>query len=343
MKLRLDQLAATVAEQLGSVYLVSGDETLLTNEAADTIRSACRAAGYLERTLLSADRGFNWADLDGELSGLSLFSDKRLVELRLPSAKPGKKGSEAISGAAARLPPDTVLLIQCPKLDKGAARSAWVSAIETAGIHVQTWPIDNNEFPSWVAARMRARGLEPARDAVLALCARVEGNLLAADQEIEKLWLQHGAGAIDADAIADGVGDSARFSVFRLADVALAGHTRKALRVLRSLRHEGAEPVLLLWSLTREIRSLYGIRHAVESGVQQATAINKARVWGARQGIVRAALGRHSVASLRRLLIAAELADRAARGRTLTGPWDHITGLVVALAGSAESGIRSAA
>ncbi|MEM8982539.1 MAG: DNA polymerase III subunit delta [Pseudomonadota bacterium] len=343
MKLRLDQLAAAVAEQLRSAYLISGDETLLANEAADTIRAACRAAGYVERTLLSADRGFNWADLDGELSGLSLFSEKRVVELRLPSAKPGKKGAEAISAAAANMPPDTVLLVQCPKLDKGAARSAWVAAIEAAGAHVQIWPIDNSEFPAWVSERMRARGLHPSRDAVLALCARVEGNLLAADQEIEKLWLQHGAGSIDTDAITDGVGDSARFNVFRLADVALAGHSRKALRVLRSLRHEGTEPVLLLWSLTREIRTLYAIRHAVESGAAQASAINKARVWGARQGIVRAALGRHSVTSLRRLLLAAEQADRAARGRAVVGPWDHITGLVVALAGSCTSTARSAA
>ena len=325
------------------MYLLSGDETLLLNDCADTVRAACREAGYDERIVLTADRGFDWQDFEAELAGMSLFNDRRLVELRMASAKPGKKAQDVLLRSAGRLPPDTVVLITVPKLDKTALKAPWVGALEARGTLVQVWPVDDGEFPAWVSARMRARGLSPDRDAVLAFCARVEGNLLAAAQEIDKLWLANGDGPIDAATVANEVGDNARFNVFKLADTALAGNQRKAFRVLRSLRLEGAEPVLVIWALTREIRTLYSLAHATASGTDLAGAMRGARVWGARQGLVRNALARHDRASLTALLRASELADRAARGRGRVAPWDHITGLVFGLAGASSDLARGAA
>lgn len=343
LKLRSDQLAASTAKSLSPVYLLSGDETLLLNECADTVRAACRAAGYTERVLLNVDRSFDWRDLNAELAGMSLFVERRLIELRMATVKPGKKGQEALLSACENLPPDTVLLIQAPRLDKTVLKTAWVSAVERAGVLVQVWPIDDSEFSTWVAARMRQRGLAPERDAVLAFCARVEGNLLAAAQEIDKLWLLNGEGPLSAETVAEQVGDNARFNVYKLADTTLAGQHRKAFRVLRSLRLEGVEPVLLLWALGREIRALYAIQVAVDGGADVGSAMKKARVWGQRQGLVRGALARHDTASLAELLVATERADRAARGRGQVDVWDHITGIVFALAAGRESTVRGAA
>lgn len=343
LKLRADQLAADTATAIRPVYLLSGDETLLVNEAADTLRAACRRDGFSERVVLNADRGFDWSEFEAELNGLSLFNDRRIVELRLPSAKPLKKGKEALVRAVERPAADTVLLVLAPKLDKTAQKADWVSAIDAVGAHVQIWPIDDSEFASWVAARMRGRGLEPTRDAVHAFCARVEGNLLAAAQEIDKLWLHNGDGPVSVECIAATVGDNARFNVFKLADTVLSGHQRKAFRVLRALRLEGAEPVLVTWALTKEIRTLYSLAVATSRGQDQAAAMRSARVWGTRQGLVRAAMARHTQASLTALMYAAAAADRAARGRGSADVWDHITGLVFALSGGASEARRGAA
>ncbi len=343
MKLRPDQLAADAARSLRPVYVVSGDEPLLVNECADVLRGACRDAGFSERIALTVDRSFDWRDLDAEASGMSLFAEQRLLELRLASAKPGKKGAEALLRYAERPAADTVLLVLAPRMDKTTLKSAWATALEASGVLVQVWPIDDAELPAWVNQRMRARELEPERDAVLAFCARIEGNLLAAQQEIDKLWLNQGPGPVTTADIQERVGDNARFNVFKLVDTALAGHARKAFRVLRSLRIEGAEPVLILWALTRELRTLYALRHAMDAGNDVTSALKRARVWGARQGLVRAAVGRHSTDSLADLLKAAAAADSAAKGRSKIGVWDHLTGLVYALAGSAGQYSRGAA
>lgn len=332
MKVRPEQLEAALAKGLRPVYLISGDEALLVNEVIDEIRVAARRDGFTERSVHVVDRSFNFADLHNDGASMSLFGDKKLIELRLASARPGAKAAAVLLDYAADPPPDAVLIVQAPKMDKSAASTKWVKALESIGALIQVWPVAESEFPSWLAFRMRRLGLQPERDAVLALAARVEGNLLAAQQEIDKLWTLKGEGSVTIDDIESMVTDSARFNVFKLVDTALAGDSAKCLRVLRGLREEGVEPVIIAWALAREIRSLFSMAVAQADRTPMQTVLANARVWGSRQGIVRAALSRHDRRSLATLLQASEFADRAVKGRAGTPAWDVLLGLCTGLA-----------
>lgn len=336
MKIRADQLDRHLSGALASVYLVSGDEALLVSEALDQIRAGCREHGYTERSVHTVERGFDWSELQADGASMSLFAEKRIVELRLSSAKPGTEGARVLTAWCERPAEDTVLLISAPKMDKTVLGTKWAKAVDAAGAIIQIWPINDAEFGSWLAARMRGMGLQPDRDAVLALGARVEGNLLAAKQEIEKLWMQNGNGPVTANQIENLVSDNARFNVFKLVDAALAGQQQKSLRILSALRTEGIEAVIVAWALTREIRSLYGMSRLLANGTDMSTVLSRGRVWGARQGIVRTALGRHDEHSLARLLRGCAHADRAVKGRSANRPWDVLLGLTQALSMSRQ-------
>lgn len=332
MKLSPDQLPAHLSRSLASVYLVSGDEPLLAGEAGDAIRAAARAAGFTERSLQVAERGFDWDAFAASSANLSLFADKRLVEIRLPTGRPGTAGGAALSRLAESAIADTLLLVVTPKLDGGARAPAWVKSIERIGVHVAVWPVDSNRLPQWIGARMRARGLAPSREAVELLAERIEGNLLAASQEIEKLLLLAGPGPVDVDTVQQAVADSARFDLYQLGDVALRGDAPRALRILDGLRAEGVEPALVLWALARELRAVAAVACQVSAGRAVQQALGAARVWPKRRGLVQLALARHDAATLCALVVSASRAERVIKGQLDGRPWDRLAGLVAALA-----------
>lgn len=332
MKFSSDQLDSALRKNLLPCYLVTGDETLLVQRALDAIRQRAREQGFGSRELYVTGPGFDWAAPAASAASLSLFADRRIVELRLPTGKPGREGSAAIAELAGKAGEDVLLLVESAKLDKAGAGAAWVRAIEKRGAVVQVWPVSARDLPGWIGNEMRRAGLEPDREAVRLLAERVEGNLLAADQEIQKLRLLLGAGAVTAGDIAGAVADSSRYDVYLLVDAAVAGQGARAIRIVGRLRSEGVEPVILLWALKRELRSLAGIADRIEAGADVASALREARVWSSRQAIVRSCAGRRSAADLYRLLKVAQQADAAAKGQSDMDVWHLASEIVLGLA-----------
>ena len=327
MRLSADQLRGALGRGLRHVYLVSGDEPLTVGEAADAIRTAARAAGYTERTTFFIERGFSWDELRHSTQALSLFAERRLLELRMPSGKPDK-GAQAIIDIAANPPPDVITLIVTGKLDRKASDAPWVRAIEQHGAWVALWPVSVDALPGWLEGRARSLGLELAPAAGRLIVDRVEGNLLAAKQELEVLALLAEEGRIDEKLVMGAVGDSARFDVFQLAGAAAGGDAARALRVLVGLRNEGAEPTLVLWALVRELRGLWQARERTQSaggGWSQAAKPSPR------------ALRRAGRMPLAELLREAARADRTIKGITPGDAWSSITALTMGMAGALQA------
>jgi DNA polymerase-3 subunit delta len=331
LKINVNQLSSHLQKNLAPCYLVTGDEHLLVDEALDAIRGAAKEQGFLSRDLYVATTGFDWAALHSSSSNLSLFAEKRIVELRLPTGKPGRAGSQAIADLVENTDAELMLIISSPKLDRSAQSSKWAKAIDSKGVNVPIWPIDIRELPAWIAERMRRAGLQPDRGAVALIADRVEGNLLAANQEIEKLRLILGEGKVTADDVAAAVANSSRFDVFKLVDAALTGDAKRALKVLYGLRAEGVEPVIVVWALTRELRTLAGLTDVISQGTDLASGMQKVGVWRARQALLRSCIGRHQHGDFHRLLKAANLADQAAKGQSSGDPWQLSTDIVLGM------------
>lgn len=331
MKLTAKQLPSALNKTLLPCYLVTGDEHLLAQEALDAIRAAARRHGFGAREVHVAGSGFDWQELAAAAGSLSLFAEKRLLELKLPTGKPGREGSAAIVELADKLGEDLMLLVSAPRLDRHALSAKWVEALEKRGAVIQVWPVDLRELPGWIEGRMRGAGLVPDGQAVAMIAGRVEGNLLAAHQEIEKLKLLLGDGPVSSADVEQAVADSSRYDVFKLNDAAVAGDTARALRILGGLREEGVEPPLVAWALVRELRALAKLAHGVAQGVDLGTAMRKERVWPSRQNLVRACLRRHGPADLHRLLKIARTLDAAIRGQVDVDPWQLATELVFGL------------
>jgi DNA polymerase-3 subunit delta len=332
LKINANQLAGHLQKNLAPCYLVTGDEHLLVAEALDEIRDAARRNGFTSRDLHIATAGFDWADLRDSSANLSLFAERRLVELRLPTGKPGRAGSEAIVDLVTQTGPDLMLLVSGPKLDRSAQSAKWVKSIDASGVSIPVWPVGVRELPGWIAARMRQRGLQPDREAVAMIAGRVEGNLLAAGQEVEKLRLLLGEGPVTAGDVARAVADSSRFDVFKLVDAAMSGDARRALRILSGLQGEGVEPVIVVWSLSRELRTLASIADAVAQGSDLGAGMQKAGVWKNRQSLVRACVGRHQQGDFRRLIKLVGRADQAAKGQLRDDPWQLATQIIIEIA-----------
>jgi len=331
LKIKANQLPPHLQKNLASCYLVTGDEHLLVDEALDAIRAAARERGFTSRDLHVGIVGFDWAQLRDSSANMSLFAEKRIVELRLPTGKPGRVGSQAITDMVDRLDSDLMLIVSGPKLDRSAQSSKWVKTIESAGVNVQIWPIGLRELPGWIAERMRQAGLQPDRGAVALIADRVEGNLLAAGQEIEKLRLILGEGKVTADDVGNAVANSSRFDVFKLVDAALTGDAKRALRILSGLRAEGVEPVIVVWALTRELRTLANLTDTIAAGTDLASGMQKNGVWNNRQALVRSCIGRHQHGDFHRLLKAANQADQAAKGQLRADPWLLSTDIVMGI------------
>ena len=258
MKLTSDSLATHLAQRLLPAYLISGDEPLLSGEAADAVRARARAAGFSERELHFIERASDWDEVRASAGNLSLFGSRRLVEIRLASARPGAAGNAALVALLEARDPDLLLLVMAPRLDREAQSADWVRAIETHGAWLAVWPVEAGRLVDWLRGRCHKLGLEASAESLELLAARTEGNLLAAHQELSKLaWLLAADGAVTADTVLASVADSARFDVFQLGEAVLLGETTRALRMLAGLRAEGTEATLALWALTRALRDLW--------------------------------------------------------------------------------------
>lgn len=339
MKLSPERLAQHLRQPLLPVYLVSGDDVLLVMEAADAVRTAARAQGYETREVLDVERGFDWTVLAQAAQTLSLFGERRVLELRLASGRPGDAGARALTEYAAAPAPDTVLLIVSGKLDSSAQRTKWYRAIDAVGVLIPVWPLDAARLPGWIAGRMRALDMQPDADAVALLAERIEGNLVAAVQEIEKLRLLLGAGAVSAEDIHDAVVRSARYDVYSLVDSALGGNVVRTWRILEGLREEGVEPTLVVWAVARELRSLAAM--AADCGgapgrIEQVIAAQ--RVWQKRKPLVKRALQSHSLHDWQSYLRAAARCDRVIKGVAAGNIWDELLELCMAIAGVALPG-----
>jgi len=334
-QLRPEQLAKQLADTLAPVYFIHGDETLIVNECADAVRDAARTRGFSERQVFSVEPGFDWDNLLAAGDSLSLFSEQRLLELRLPTGKPGREGTRILREYAERPPEDTVLLIVSGKLEPAARRSKWAQALDKAGVSVTVWPVDINRLPAWIEQRMRLHRMQPDRDALRLIAERVEGNLLAAAQEIEKLYLLNGPGPLDLERVTELVTDSARYDVFGLVDAALGGDALHAQRILAGLRGEGVEPVLVLWALSREVRSLAGMARELHGGAGMAQVMASWHVWDKRKPLISGVLQRIRGRRWWSLMQHCAYIDRVAKGRAAGSAWDELLQLTLRLAGVA--------
>jgi DNA polymerase III subunit delta len=331
LRVNADQLQAALRRTLAPVYLISGDEPLLVGEAADMVRAAARAAGYADRILFSIERGFDWEELRRESQALSLFAERRLFELRMPSGKPDK-GAQLITDLAARPPPDVVCLIIADKLDRKSSEAEWVRAIERHGVWVAVWPVSTSALPGWLDGRARALGVTLDPEAAQLIVERVEGNLLAAKQELDTLALLADGAPIGAELVLRAVGDSARYDVFQLAEAAAAGEAARALKVLVGLRNEGVEPTLILWALVREIRGLWQARER-----DRLSSALPPSGWNLAAKPSPRALLRLRKLPLARLLEEAGRADRTIKGLAAGDAWSAITALTMGLAGALQA------
>jgi DNA polymerase-3 subunit delta len=333
MKLRPEELSGQLSRGLLPVYLVAGDEPLQHREACDAIQAAARAQGYDEREVLEVDRGFDWSSLRAAASTLSLFASRRLIELRLKGGGPGRDGAEALKAHLEDPPPDTVLLIKAGKLDGGARRSAWFRRIDGLGAIVQVWPASPQELPRWIERRVGAMGLSIEPEAAILLAERMEGNLLAAAQEIEKLRLLQREGRVGLAEVAAAVGDSARYDVFDLSDALLAGDAGRTVRILQVLRAEAVDPVLIVWLLSRELRLLYGVARAQAAGRPSDAVMEKARIWSSRRDLYRQAARRFKPFDLGQLLSRCARCDRLVKGQERGALWTELIQLGIGLTG----------
>jgi DNA polymerase-3 subunit delta len=329
MKLSAEDLPRHLAKGLAPLYVIHGDAHLLSIEAADTIRAAARAAGHDEREVLIVEQGFKWAELRNSAQSLSLFSSRKLVELRIPSGKPGVEGAQALQDYCGQLHADTVTIVTLPRLDKTAQNSKWFTALTEHGVTIAAEEVTLNALPDWIAGRLQRQGQSADRDTLLFLAERVEGNLLAAYQEIQKLALLFPAGHLSFEQVKDAVMDVARYDVFKLSEAMLAGDAARFARILDGLRAEGEATVLILWALSEDIRALARVSRAAQQGGNIAAALREARVWGGRQKPMERAVRRLKPATAERALRRAAHLDKLIKGLRPGDAWDELLQLGV--------------
>lgn len=336
MKLPYYQLDAHLSKKLAPLYLLNGDDLLLVQEAADLIRASARAAGYTERLSLTIDTGTDWGKLlYTEAHSLSLFANKRIVECHLASAKPNAATSQILQDIANNPLADTLLLITTHKLDSKTEQTSWYKALDKTGVVIPIWPMTMEQLPTWMIQRAKKIGLTIFPDAAKHLAELVEGNSLAAAQEIEKLNLLHPGGTINLETIEKSITDNARFDIFGLVDCALSGNSKKSLRMLSSLEAESIEPILILWALTRECRNLAEMARQVKQGASLQSLFPKFRIWEKRQPAVRRFLQHHHQQSCWEMLIDAAKVDSLVKGATHGNSWEALQQLVLKISGNA--------
>ncbi|MFG6447942.1 DNA polymerase III subunit delta [Roseateles sp. BYS180W] len=353
MQIKADTLGAQLAKGLKPCYLIHGDEALLAQEAADSIRAAARQAGYSERHVFTVSGAhFDWAPVLATAQAMSLFADRQLIEIRIPSGKPGKEGSEALQRYAQAAPQDVLTLITLPRLDKTQLSSAWFTALEQWGVSLRVDPVERRELPAWIARRLAAQGQGVAassdgQQALEFFADRVEGNLLAAHQELQKLALLYPRGELTQAQIEAAVLDVARFDVFKLSEAVLSGQTARVLRMLHGLQAEGEAAVLVHWTLAEDIRALKRARDAMAEGKPLPLALREARVWGPKERLFERVLPQLDDHSLRALVQAAQVCDGIVKGlrhpEWPAEPWQALSRLALQLAQLGPQRSRTAA
>jgi DNA polymerase III subunit delta len=356
MQLRADQLQAHLEKSgrgLKPIYTIHGDEPLLAQEAGDAIRNAGRAAGYGERKVFAVSGAhFDWAGVLGAAQSLSLFAERQLIEIRIPNGKPGKDGSQALQTYCDGVNDDVLTLIHLPRLDRQQQTSAWFNALDAAGVVLRVDPVERKALPQWIAQRLAAQGQrledgEAGQHALAFFADRVEGNLLAAHQELQKLALLYPGGTLTFDQVEQAVLNVARYDVFKLGEAVLAGQTARALRMLDGLRAEGEAPVLVHWTLAEDIRALRRVKDAVLQGKPLPMALNEARVWGSKQRLFERLVPQLAEHTLAHLVQAASLCDGLVKGLRQpdwpSEPWDGLKRLALMVLQHTATGAKTGA
>ena len=333
VQLRPEALEAHLAKRLAPLYVIHGDEPLTALEAADAVRAAARRAGCEDREIFVVEQHFRWDGFIAANANLGLFGSRKLVDLRIPSGKPGLEGAAVLARYAENANPDNITLITLPRLDRATQSSAWFSALASAGVTVAVPAIDRAALPAWIASRLARNGQRGSRQTLAFLAERCEGNLLAARQEIDKLALLLPQGPLDQDAVLDAVADVARYDVFELSEAWLAGDAARMLRIVSMLR-EAAEPVtLVIWQLSEDLHALATLHESMRQGTALAIALRSVRVWGKRQSALERAARRVAPATTERLLHALAGLDALAKGIGSGDPWGAVTSTALLLCG----------
>lgn len=333
-KLNVEQLMKGLGKQLSPVYLITGDEPLMVQESCDAVRAAARDAGFNERELYHTDGGFQWPQLLHSANSMSLFAERKIIEVRVHNGKPGDAGSKAIVEYCRSPAEDNLLLLVCPKLERASQNSKWYKAVDSIGAVVTIWPINPKQLPRWIDQRLQRAGIRADSQAIDILASRVEGNLLAAAQEIEKLKLVAQDGFIDSQTMANAVVDSARYDVFGLVDKALGGNAQGAAATLNGLRGEGSEPTIILWALSREIRALMALKQALSSGQPLEAVARRHGIFDNRLPLIRDALQRLQAPTLHLLIKECAYVDRAIKGMAAGDCWGILLDVVLTLSGN---------
>jgi DNA polymerase-3 subunit delta len=329
MQLKLPQIATHLAKQLAPVYLLHGDEPLLQIEAAQAIREAAVCAGFTEREVMVAEAGFDWDAVTAANASMSLFGSRRVLDLRIPNGKPGTKGAEVLEAVGTNPSPDNVLLVTMPRLDRTAASSDWFAALDAAGVSVAIWPIERDDLPSWIAQRLARNGQRAAGDVLQFLADLTEGNLLAAQQEIDKLALLLPPGEVTQDDIEKVVAKVARYDSAELSVALLDGDVERVCRILDGLQAEGEGVQLVLWQIAEDTHALLGIAQAQRDGQSVATALRGARVWGKRQSAMERAARRIDGRALAKLVPELARLDKISKGIGKGEVWDETRAYVL--------------
>lgn len=328
-----DAFVTQLARGLAPLYVIHGEEALLALEAADALRRRARQAGYAEREVLTVEGAhFDWSQLTDAMSSVSLFASLKLLEIRIPGGKPGLEGGEALQRLAASPPPDTITLLQLPKLDRSQQKSKWFAALEKSAVITEAKPVGRHELPAWIARRLQRQGQTLGHDAASFFADRVEGNLLAAKQEIDKLALLYPQGELSLADIRDAVANVARFDVFHLSESWLAGDVARAARMLDGLEAEGEAPVLVLWSFTEDVRMLIKLGRGLKDGRSVRDMAGELRLWGDKQRLAEPALKRIGGARLMQALTECARIDRQIKGVAQGDAWHSLKRLAASLA-----------
>lgn len=329
--MKVDELPRALARGLSSLYVIHGDEALLALEAAQLIRDSARVAGYTEREVLTVETGFDWSRLAMSGNSFSLFAEKKMIDLRIPTGKPGVEGAKTLEAQARDLPPDTLILITLPKLDRTGLNSKWFSALAGAGEVIEARTIERNQLPDWINSRLARQKQRMEPEALAFLADRVEGNLLAAHQEIQKFALLYPEGMLALEDVQAAITNVARYDVFQLGAALLEGDRARFARMLDGLRAEGEAPHLVLWALAEELRTLYRIGKGCSENVPLFQLFKDHRVWGEKQKLVERALPRITAGKLRKALAHAARIDELNKGIGEGEVWDELLDLALPL------------
>ena len=332
MRIKPEQLGAALKKSLAPVYFISGDEPLQLGEIADAIRKAAKKAGFENREILSAETGFEWNQLAFTADSYSLFADKKIIDLRLPSGTPGIEGSKALIAYCERLPEDTILLVTAGKIAGSALKTKWLEALDKKGVVIQVWPLEGNDLIRWLQQRAEQRELRIETEGLRILASRIEGNLLAAAQEIEKLYVLYGTANLSSRQISEAVADSSRYDVFKLMDSVLAGSVGRILKVLSGLRSEGVATPIVLWALTREARLLIKMKLALSQGQNREVVFKNNQIWDKRKQLISNALSQLSDNDLNNILVLSAKADRQIKGQESGDAWETLLALCLLFA-----------